>query len=401
MAKINGVESGQFFAEERKRLNLDEKMFPKTAAEKAYEARKAAEEKGATAAATKLGGAFKQAVGGPLLTAGSMQMPFTPSPAQQAAAAEQRMAQQGMDARAAAESKRMTNLPAATSGADYAEPKSGLTLAGETLGQAGIDRAPRVGRLIQKTGQALSGSIAQATGKAQSAIDASTAAAKEAGAAYTKETSKALKAARKTGQAADLTAARGAFQTALSEADALAKPARRYSTIAKELGSISEGVKGAANLVKPAVKAVPFAAKGLKAAGRLNPFVAAGMEAADVIRFASSPEQRKAMTEDIESKDTFLSAGVEGVLSPAKTILGAGNLAKQALEAREAARVSAEDYGVLQERLAQRKPLLDELKAARRATMSDEEFNKLSSKERVAAMQAARKQVAQQRATAR
>lgn len=396
MGKINGVEAGKFLAQERKRLGLGEEF--KGRAEKEYEARKAAEEKGATAAATKLGGEFRQAISGAFQPPSVMQTPFTPSPAQQAAAAEQRMAQQGMAARAAAESKRMTSLPATESGADYTEPKTAARLVGESIGGLGSGILPAY--YASKVAAKLPSDLMARSNVAAAKADLAAAKTPRVKALLGKvdEASKAFKAA--TGPdffpaAKELRRLQGAAEIT-SDVVAAGTKAGQYS---KAL-SKAAGIAGSA----------PVAVGG-KVLGKVAAPLAVASELYDVGRFAFDEDARNRMTEEVGQQDTFGSAALSGLVSPSKTALGAANLYKQGMEAKEAARASAADYGVLQERLARRseqqKPLREEMERLRRQMPQFKYDDKkaaletMPSSERVKLLQSLRKQALQNLATAR
>lgn len=123
-------------------------------------------------------------------------------------------------------------------------------------------------------------------------------------------------------------------------------------------------VAAAAKPVSTIASAAPTLTKGAKffgkAAGKIAAPVAAVSEIYDIGRFAADEKARNKMTSEIEGRTGFFDAGLNAVLEPSKTVLGASNLYLQGREAARSAKQSARDLGTLQERLGQRSAMLSE-----------------------------------------
>jgi len=154
----------------------------------------------------------------------------------------------------------------------------------------------------------------------------------------------------------------------------------------------SKAAAEAARIAKVAKIIAPFAgaasavSKTGKVLGKAAVPLAIASELVDVGRFAISPEQREAMTNEVRDAagKGMLYSGAAGALSPMKTILGTGKIIGETLEQNTAAKASAAGLDTMQRK---EEAILN----ARRQQYSDEEYKALSNAERSKYMTGLRK----------
>jgi hypothetical protein len=157
------------------------------------------------------------------------------------------------------------------------------------------------------------------------------------------------------------------------------------STAAKAAAEASRLAK-VAKIVEPFAGVASVASKTGKVLGKAAVPLAIASELVDVGRFAFSPEQREAMTNEVRNAADkgMLYSGAAGALSPMKTILGTGKIIGETLQQDTATKAAEAGLNT-----AQRKE--EAILNARRQKYSDEEYKALSNAERSKYMTGLRK----------
>ena len=166
-----------------------------------------------------------------------------------------------------------------------------------------------------------------------------------------------------------------AAENAMGATAAASKAAAEASRLAK-----------VAKIIEPFAGVASAASKTGKVLGKAAVPLAIASEIVDAGRFAISPEQREAMTNEVRdaADKGMLYSGAAGALSPVKTILGTGKIIGETLQQDTAAKASAAALDTMQRK---EEAILN----ARRQKYTDEEYKALSNAERSKYMTGLRK----------
>jgi len=166
-----------------------------------------------------------------------------------------------------------------------------------------------------------------------------------------------------------------AAENAMAATSAASKAAAEASRLAK-----------VAKIVEPFAGVASVASKTGKVLGKAAVPLAVASELVDVGRFALSPEQREAMTNEVRdaADKGMLYSGAAGALSPMKTILGTGKIIGETLQQDTATKAAEAGLNTMQRK---EEAILN----ARRQQYSDEEYKALSNAERSKYMTGLRK----------